>query len=150
MVLIALLVALFVVFFFIKHHTGPAHLATIAGLSVYEMFGVSFAGWIHNLLSGFPVEVIQSAIYVALILVFPLLLYIQSSRGGLFGILRVIEAAIFAILLTALLSGTVAKYLSFDTIAVQISSFINSIKGPLVLVGVLTAYFDIMMYHNRS
>lgn len=148
MILIALLIALFVIFFFIKHHTGPAHLATIAGLSVYEMFGVSFAGWIHHLLSGIPIEGIQSGVYIVLILVFPLLLYIQSSRGGLFGILRIAEAAIFAVLLTALLSDTVAKYLSFDTIAIQISSFINSIKGPLVLAGVLVAYFDIMMYHK--
>ena len=149
MILIALLVGLFVLFFFIRHHSGPAHLAMIAGLSVYSMFGVNFADWIHKLLSGFPLEVIQSAIYVALILIFPLLLYLRSSRGGMSGILRIAEAAVFAILLTALLSSTVAKYLSFDAISVQVSNFITSIEGPLVLVGVLTAYFDIMMYHDR-
>ena len=148
MILIAVLVALFVVFFFIRHHFGPSLLAVIAGLSVYEMFGVNFADWIHKLLSAIPLEVIQSGLYIALILVFPLLLYVRSSRGGMFGILRIAEAAVLATILAALLSGTIAKYLPFDTISTQISNFITSIKGPLVLVGVLAAYFDIMMYHE--
>ncbi|MBR3264113.1 hypothetical protein IKF94_02700 [Candidatus Saccharibacteria bacterium] len=148
MILIALLVGLFVLFFVIRHHTGPAHLAMIAGLSVYNMFGASFADWTHKLLTSVPLEIIQAGVYLALILVFPLLLYLRSSRGGLSGILRILEAAAFAILLTALLSSTVAKFFTFDTIAIQISSFIASIEGPLVLVGILSAYFDIMMYRS--
>ena len=148
MVLIALLIALFVLFFFIRHHIGPALLAMIAGLSVYEMFGVDFAKWIHQLLSAIPVEVVQSGVFVALILVFPFLLYLRSSHDSLFGILRIVEAAAIAMLLTVLLSSTIAKYLSFDTIAIQISNFISSIKGILVLVGVLFAYFDILVYRK--
>ena len=148
MILIAVLVALFIVFFFIRHHFGPALLAVIAGLSVYDMFGVNFADWIHKMLDQVPLDIIQSGVFVALILVFPLILYIHSSKGGLFGILRIAEAAVFATLLTAFLSATISKYISFDTIAVQISNFILSIKGPLVLVGVLAAYFDVMMYHS--
>lgn len=149
MVLIILLVALFVLFFFIRHHVGPTLLAVIAGLSVYEMFGVDFADWIHKALTSIPIEIIQSGVYIALILIFPLLLYLRSSHDSLFGILRIVEAAVIATLLTVLLSSTVAKYLSFDTIAVQISNFINNIKGILVLVGVLFAYFDILMYRSK-
>lgn len=148
MILIGLLVALFVLFFFVRHHTGPAHLAMIAGLSVYNMFGVNFAEWIGKVIDKFPLEVIQSGVFVALILVFPILLYLRSSRGGLFGILRIAEAAIFATLLTALLSTTISQYIGFDSLAVQISNFIKSIEGPLVLVGVLSAYFDLLMYHD--
>ena len=148
MILIAILVALFLVFFFIRHHFGPALLAMIAGLSVYEMFGVNFADWIHKLLTQVPLEVIQSGVFIALILIFPLILYIHSSKGGLFGILRIAEATVFAALLTAFLSTTISKYISFDTIAVQISNFIMSIKGPLALVGILASYFDILMYHS--
>ena len=148
MILIGLLVALFVLFFFVRHHTGPAHLAMIAGLSVYNMFGVNFAEWIGKAIDKFPLEVIQSGVFVALILVFPILLYLRSSRGGLFGILRIAEAAVFAILLTALLSTTISQYIGFDNLAVQISNFIKSIEGPLVLVGVLSAYFDLLMYHD--
>lgn len=148
MVIIITLIVLFIILFFIRHHTGPAHLAMIAGLSVYEMFGANFADWIHKLLDSVPLEYIQSGVYVALILIFPLVMYIHSSKGGLYGALRVIEAAVFATLLTALLSSTLSQYLPFDTLAVQISTFISSIEGPLVLVGVLSAYLDIMLYHE--
>lgn len=148
MILIVILVALFAVFFFVRHHTGPAVLATIAGLSVYGTFGVDFSNWIHSLLPQFPIEIIQIGLFLALILIFPLLLYFYSSRNGLFGILRIIEAAIFSVLLTALLSSTVAKFLSFDAISVQISNFISSIKGFVVLAGILAAYFDIIMYRG--
>ena len=149
MVILITLVALFVLFFFVRHHTGPAHLAMIAGLSVYQMFGVQFSEWIHKLATGAPLDLIQTCVYVALILVFPLLLYLRSSHGGVSGILRIIEAALFSVLLTSLLSATIAKYVSFDGLATQISSFITSIEGTVVLVGIISAYLDIMIYHKK-
>ena len=148
MVIIAVLVGLFVLFFFIRHHAGPAHLAMIAGLSVYEMFGVQFTEWFHKIASGIPLDLAQTIVYLALILVFPLLLYLRSHHGGLFGILRIAEAAVFACIMTALLSATIAKYLPFDSLSGQISNFISSIEGPLVLVGVIASYLDIMLYHE--
>ncbi len=149
MVIIAVLVGLFLLFFFVRHHTGPAHLAMIAGLSVYEMFGVQFTEWLHQTVGQVPLDLSQSIIYLLLILIFPLLLYIRSHRGGLHGILRIIEAALFSCILTALLSATIAKYLPFDTISTNISQFISSIEGPLVLVGVISAYLDLLIFRNR-
>lgn len=148
MIILITLVALFVLFFFVRHHTGPAHLAMIAGLSVYELFGVQFSEWIHSFATGMPLDLIKAIVYVALILVFPLILYLRSSRGGMSGILRIAEAALFSALLTSLLSATLAKYISFDGLATQISSFISSIEGTIVLVGIASAYFDILLYHK--
>ncbi len=148
MIIFINLVALFVLFFFVRHHTGPAHLAMIAGLSVYELFGVQFSEWIHSFATGMPLDLIKTIVYVALILVFPLILYLRSSRGGMSGILRIVEAALFSALLTSLLSATLAKYISFDGLATQISSFISSIGGTIVLVGIASAYFDILLYHK--
>lgn len=148
MIILITLVALFVLFFFVRHHTGPAHLAMIAGLSVYELFGVQFSEWIHSFATGMPLDLIKTIVYVALILVFPLILYLRSSRGGMSGILRIAEAALFSALLTSLLSATLAKYISFDGLATQISSFISSIEGTIVLVGIASAYFDILLYHK--
>lgn len=148
MVIIATLIALFLVFFFVRHHTGPAHLAMIAGLSVYEMFGAQFAEWIHKAVGQVPLDMIQAGVYVALILVFPLILYLRSHRGGMFGILRVVEAALCSVVLTSLLSATIAKFVTFDALATQISTYISSIEGTIVLVGVVAAYFDILMYHE--
>ena len=147
MVIILTLVALFVLFFFV-HHTGQANLAMIAVLSVYEMFGNQFADWIHKLATNVPLDLIQTCVYVALILVFPLVLYLRSSHGGMFGILRIAEAALFSALLTSLLSATIAKFVPFDALATQISSFITSIEGTIVLIGIASAYFDILMYHD--
>ena len=150
MVIIATLIALFVVFFFFKRHSGPAHLAMIAGLSVYEMFGVQFASWIHKFFAQVPIDLIQTIIYLALILVFPILLYLRSRRGGLSGIMRIIEAALFSVIMATLLSATLAKYMPFDGLAVKISSFISTIEGPIVLVGVISAYIDIMFYRGNN
>ena len=148
MIILITLVALFVLFFFVRHHTGPAHLAMIAGLSVYELFGVQFSEWIHSFATGMPLDLIKTIVYVVLILVSPLILYLRSSRGGMSGILRIAEAALFSALLTSLLSATLAKYISFDGLATQISSFISSIEGTIVLVGIASAYFDILLYHK--
>ncbi|MBR5408430.1 hypothetical protein IK112_00585 [Candidatus Saccharibacteria bacterium] len=148
MVIIATLIILFLIFFFVRHHTGPAHLAMIAGLSVYQMFGTNFSDWLHKLFDQIPLDIIQTGVYIALILLFPLLLYFRSSRGGMFGILRIAEAALFSVLLTFLLSATIAKYITFDGLATQISSFISSIEGSVVLVGIIAAYLDIMLYHE--
>lgn len=148
MIILITLVALFVLFFFVRHHTGPAHLAMIAGLSVYELFGVQFSEWIHSFATGMPLDLIKTIVYAALILVFPLILYLRSSRGGMSGILRIAEAALFSALLTSLLSATLAKFVSFDGLATQLSSFISSIEGTIVLVGIASAYFDILLYHK--
>ena len=148
MVIIAVLVGLFLLFFFVRHHAGPAHLAMIAGLAVYQMFGEQFANWLHGLANQVPVDLAQTILYVALIAGFPILLYFRSHRGGLFGILRIAEAAVFACIMTALLSATIAKYLPFDTISTHISTFISSIETPLVITGVIAAYLDIMLYHE--
>lgn len=150
MVIIATLIILFLIFFFFKRHSGPAHLAMIAGLSVYEMFGVQFSSWLHKLFTQVPIELTQTIVYLALIVAFPILLYIRSGRGGLTGIFRILEAALFACIMTALLSATLAKYLPFDTLSAQISSFISSIEGPIVLVGVISAYLDIMLYRHSK
>ena len=148
MVIIATLVVLFLIFFLIRHHAGPAHLAMIAGLAVYETFGLQFAEWLHKMIDQIPLDVAEVIIYIALIVVFPIILYIRSHRGGMFGILRFLEAAVFACIMTALLSATIAKFVAFDSLSTQISSFITSIEGPLVLVGVIAAYVDIMLYHE--
>ncbi|MBQ3309502.1 hypothetical protein IJG78_02395 [Candidatus Saccharibacteria bacterium] len=148
MVIIATLIVLFLIFFFVRHHSGPAHLAMIAGLSVYTMFGGNFTEWIHRLFTQVPVEIIDSGVYVALVALFPILLYVRSSCGGMFGILRVAEAALFSVLMTSLLSATIAKYVTFDSLATQISTFITSIEGSIVLVGIISAYIDIMLYHE--
>ena len=149
MVIIAVLVGLFVLFFFVRHHTGPAHLAMIAGLSVYEMFGKNATEWLSQNVNQIPADISQAVVYILLILVFPLILYLRSHRGGMRGILRIAEAVVFSCIMTALLSATIAKFVTFDTISTNISQFISSIEGTLVLIGVISAYVDLLFFRNK-
>jgi hypothetical protein len=148
MVIIITLAFLLLVFFCVKKHTGPAHLAMIAGLSVYELFGRQFAESVHNLAEGSDLHLIEVIIYVALILIFPLLLYFRSARGGLHGLLRLAEAVIFAALLTSLLAASLAEFLPFDTLARDLAAFIKDIEGYIIIIGILSAYLDILLYHS--
>ena len=144
MVIIITLAALAFLFFAVRKHTGPAYLAMIAGLSVYEMFGRDFADWLRQLSINLPADTLDMIIYALLILVFPLILYFHSSRGGMTGLLRLAEAAIFAVLMTSLLAEPLSYFFQFDGLSHQIAAFVKSIEGYIVLVGVVTAYIDIL------
>lgn len=148
MVIIATLIALFLIFFMLKRNVGPTVLAILAGLSVYEMFGVQLAKFATEQISGLPLDLIKNLVYVVFILVFPLLLYVRSSRSGLFGLFRIVESAVIAVLLTALLASTISYFCSFDPLAKDVLSFINNIKGPVLVASIAVAYFDVIMYRS--
>ena len=149
MVIIALLALLFAAFFMVRRHTGPATLAIIAGVSVYEAFGGQLVDLLKKVgLSGLSDGKLGALVFVLLVVGFPMILYFRSSRGGLFGILRVAEAALLAILLTSLLSPHVAEWFAFDGLSNNILAWIATVKGPILVVGILTAYFDVLMYRS--
>ena len=150
MTIIIALVALTLIFFAIRKHTGPAHLAMIAGLSVYEMFGIGFAETLQGIFSAAPLALLDNIIYLALVLVFPLLLYFHSSHGGLTGILRLAEAVIFAALMVALISTPLAYFFPFDSLSVHIASFVHHIEGTIVVIGIITAYLDILFFKHHQ
>lgn len=148
MVIIVALAFFLLLFFIMKRQVGPAMLAMIAGLSVYALFGADLASFIHGLIDNANLNLIKNLIYVVLVIVFPLLLYIRSNRGGLHGIFRLAESVAFALLLTSLIAGILSEFLPFDTLSRDISSFIESIKGYVVAAGVLLAYLDILFYRT--
>jgi hypothetical protein len=147
MVIAVTLAVFLLIFFFVKKHSGPAHLAMIAGLAVYELFGRDLENILGNI-SGAPLEIIDRCLYIALILVFPLILYFRSDHGGLSGFWRFAESAIFALLLTALLAEPLAEIFAFDNWSHELANFIVGIEGWVVLIGVIAAYLDILVYHS--
>lgn len=150
MVILIALAALFALFFITKKHPGPAHLAVIAGLSVYEMFGKQAASWLSGVLpKNIDLFWIETGIYLALILVFPLILYLRSARGGLGGIIHLIDAAVFAVVLTALLAPVLAHFFAFDTLSTNLAGIIEKYEGWVVLVGIVSAYIDILIYRSH-
>jgi hypothetical protein len=150
MVIIVALAVFILLFFLVRKHIGPAGLAMIAGVAVFEAFGRGFAEWILKMFEGVPLELVEMGVYVALVAGFPILLYLRTERGGLSGILRVAEAVIFSAILVSLISGPLAYFFPFDSLALEISEFIKGIWGPIVMTGVLVAYLDILVYHRAS
>jgi hypothetical protein len=148
MIVICAFVIFFALFFLVRKHAGPAHLAMIAGLSVNTLFGPQLLDLVAHFFPEAHLATVAQAVYLTLILFFPLLLYLRSARGGLSGLLRLIESAIFAALLTALISDSLAQFFEFDVIARQIADFIKSIEGYIVLAGIVSAYLDILLYHK--
>jgi len=148
MIIIVALVLLFGLFFFLKKHVGPAHLAVIAGISVYESFGKNIVDGIHSIAKSAPVGLLEVLVFLVLVLGLPMLLYLRSGRGGIFGILRIIEAAIFSALLVSLCSWCITYFFPLDSLSSNILSFINTYKGIIMVSGIAFAYFDILMYRD--
>ena len=150
MAIIVALALFLLIFFVVRKHFGAALLATIAGLSVYQLFGTGLAAQIHTWAPSWDLFIIEKVIYFALVLVFPLLLYVRSSRGGLFGILRLAEAIIFAVILTSLIAAPLSEILPFDDLSRELATFISSIQGYAVAAGVIGAYLDILLSRSRE
>ena len=109
MAILIALVAAFLLFFVIRKHIGIMHLAMLAGLGVYEMFGDLLTNWFKQFTGDMETELLKMIIYLVLVLGFPLLLFLRSSNSGLFGILRTAESLITAIVIATL----IAKPLDF-------------------------------------
>ncbi len=150
MIIIGALVVFFILFFVLKKHVGPAHLAMIAGISVYDSFGKNLVDGAAHLLKSAPRGLLEVIVFLVLVLGLPLLLYIRSGRGGLFGILRIIEAAVFSALLVSICSWCISYFIPLDSLSTDILNVINSeqVMGIIVVTGIAFAYFDILMYRE--
>lgn len=144
----AIIVALacFTLLFWLMHRrTGSAFLATIAGVTIYQSFGQDFINFFTHLIPQAPQDVIQNGVYLALVVGFPIILYINSSNGGLFGILRLAESVIFAALIVSLISPQLTYIFSFDQLSHDINNFIGNFRNTAILVGAILAYVEILL-----
>ena len=150
MVIIVTLALLLLVFFLLRRNSGAALLAMIAGLAVYELFGVGVAGQFVAWFPDWNQWVLEKIIYFILVLVFPMLLYARSGSGGfLRGILRLVHTVVFALFLTALLAQPLSEIFDFDDLARDIAGWIESIMGWVVVIGLVGAYLDILFFRSE-
>jgi hypothetical protein len=113
MFIILALIALFGLLVIGHKHSGPAHLAAIAGVEVYRSFG----GWLNDTalgaLDASTRDIVANSIYLLLIFGFPMLLYFRShpkTRGWM----HIVESAIFAILLVSLAAPALVNWINYD------------------------------------
>jgi len=144
MAIIVTLALLLLVFFILRKNSGAALLAMIAGLAAYEIFGIGFAAQLHEWIPSWDQWAIEKIIYFVLILIFPILLYSRSGKGGLSGALRLVQAVAFALILTAFLAAPLSEIFSFDSLSRDIASIIIANQGFIVIAGLIGAYLDIL------
>lgn len=148
MVIAITLVLLFLLFFFFRRHIGPTHLAVVAGFCIYQTAATDLAKLIHVVIPNMPVGLLQNILCLVLVLGFPILLYFRSYKGGLFGILRVVEALVLAGFITSLIAGPLVFFFNFDQLSIDIFNFIKSFETPILIIGVVAAYIDILFYRD--
>ena len=148
MILAVVLAALLLSFLLVRHNVGIPFLAMIAGVAVYDSFGEGFATAINQWVPSISVVMAQEILYALFVAVFPLLLYFRAGKGGLFGVMRIIESVIFALMLTILVADTLSSFFYFDTLAQQITSWIDGIRGVIMVVGIIFSYVDVFFYRS--
>lgn len=145
MAIIITLIVSFLIVFIIRKHTGVMHLAMLAGLSIYAMFHDTIAGFVPQIAGNLDPNLVNMIIYCILVVGFPLILFLKSSRGGVSGILRFAEAIMTAIVVATLLAEPLSFFFSFDALANQIHDLILQIESPVLLASIIVAYLDILL-----
>lgn len=148
MILAVVLAALLLLFLFVRHNVGVPFLAMIAGVAVYEGWGESAVRQIMEWFPAADYQLLQLGLYALLVAVFPLVLYLRAGKSGLFGVVRIVESIVFAVVLTIMLAAPLASVFSFDTLAYQISGWLENIRGIAMIVGILFAYVDTLLFHS--
>jgi hypothetical protein len=148
MVLVVLLAVLLLIFLLMRHHVGVPFLAMVAGVALYDAFGATFAQTINQWIPAADVWWTEKALFALFVAVMPLIIYFRVGRSGLFGVLRIIESIIFALLLTILLAPHLADFFSFDNTSIELANWIVGIRGIVMVVGVILAYVDVFFYRS--
>ena len=145
MAIIVFLAFFILLFSLLRRHTGPMQLATIAGVAVFNSFGPTFLDWVTSIFPHADPTLIGHLIYLALVLIFPFILYFHSSHGGLAGIFHTLGSIFAAVILVSLISGQIAYFFSFDGLSAEICQTILTTKA-LLLGAIIAAYTDILLY----
>ena len=148
MVLVVLLAALLLLFILMRHHVGVPFLAMVAGVALYDAFGIQFAQTIHQWVPAAEVWWGEKILYALFVAVMPILIYFRIGKSGLFGAMRIIESIVFALLLTILLANPLAEICSFDDSSIQLASWITGVRGIVMVVGIILAYVDVFFYRS--
>lgn len=145
MVLVVLMAVLLLACFVTRRHGGIAFLAAIAGMYIFTQFGETFTDFICYLIPAVNPWWCLRCLNLLFVLVFPLIIYFRASKGGLFGVLRLVETVAFAFLITILVAPTLAEMFEFDDLAQLIVQGIGMIQEPMIILGIILSYVDILV-----
>ena len=145
MILIIFLAALILACYVGKRHGGVAFLAAIAGAYIYELYGDQLTNFICNFIPSLDLWWCAKIVELLIIVGFPLMIYFRAGKGGLFGVLRLVETIAFALLITILAAPTLVEICEFDSSAQNIVQYLDSVRDPILIFGIILSYVDILI-----
>lgn len=145
MVLAVLMATLLLICFTLRRHGGIAFLAALAGMYIHTQFSENFSDFLCNLMPAIDPWWCLRCLNLLFVLVFPMIIYIRASKGGLFGALRWVETFAFTFLITILVAPTLAEIFDFDDLAQTIVQGTAAIQAPMLVLGVILSYIDILI-----
>lgn len=146
MIILGILVALFVIFFFLKKHAGTAILASFAGAVVYEAVNGFFVT-LHKI-TNIPLDVIENAAFLILVLGLPLVVYFFSKRSWSPTPFRIVTCIVFSLLVVSLCSGLIRSVAPLDDLSKNILSFMTEYRGVISTISIIVAYFNVLLPHK--
>ena len=148
MVLVVTLAILLLLFLAVRHHVGVPFLAMIAGVAIFQVFGAQFAQTLSEWIPAIDPWWAERALYFLFVSAMPIILYFRVGKSGLFGVMRIIESIIFAVLMTILLAGPLSEIFNFDNTARELANIAENIRGVAMIIGTILAYVDVFFYRS--
>ncbi|MDR0591139.1 MAG: hypothetical protein LBG75_01055 [Candidatus Nomurabacteria bacterium] len=141
-------IGLFLLFFLLGRYSGPAHLASIAGVAVNVEFGGQLVDWITKLSGESTRDLVTMIVYLVFVLGFPMILYLKSHRFR-HGPVEALQTAVFALLVVTIIADPLAKLVTYDSLSVNITNILDSLLPYILVVATATGYVDILMYRRH-
>jgi energy-converting hydrogenase Eha subunit A len=148
MIIGSVFIGLFLLFFLLGRYSGPAHLASIAGVAVNAEFGGYLVNWVTKLTGESARDLVTMIVYLVFVLGFPMILYLKSHRFK-HGPVEAFQTAVFALLVVTIIADPLARLVNYDTLSATITSFLDAALPYILVVATATGYFDILMYRKR-
>jgi hypothetical protein len=144
----SIFVGLFLVFFLLARYSGPAHLASIAGVAVNAEFGHYLVDWTTKLSGESSRDLVTMIVYLVFVLGFPMVLYLKSHRFK-HGPVEAAQTAIFALLVVTIIADPLSRLVTYDAASVNITQVLDTLMPYILVVATATGYFDILMYRKH-
>jgi hypothetical protein len=139
---------LFLVFFLLGRYSGPAHLASIAGVVVNAEFGTQLVDLVTNVTGESSRDLVTMVVYLVFVLGFPMILYLRSHRFK-HGLIEAVQTAVFALLVVTIINDPLARLVDYDALSLTIGSFLDDNLAYILVLATATGYMDILMYRNH-
>lgn len=149
MIVVVVFAVLFLTFFFMRKHAGPALLAAAAGGLLNGLLNRDLTRFCAEILNGVPQGLISSFICLFFVLVLPMMLYFRGNRG-VGKVSRVLQSVALALLIVVLIIDPIEKIFILDEMSKVLVAILADLSKYVIITGIVLAYADILMYKESG